>query len=101
MENNCFESTFDYKLIYIFRINDGYHDNMLKIGEATLHTSKNYKDFPPNCTELNRAAKDRINQYTTTAGIIYDLLYTEIAVYDELQYNGSYKIKSFNDHKVH
>lgn len=101
MENSFFKSTFDYKLIYIFRINDENHSNMLKIGEATLHTDKKYSDFFPNCSELNRAAKDRINQYTTTAGIIYELLYTEIAVYDELQQDGTYKKKSFNDHKVH
>ena len=83
MNNNGFSSTFDYKLIYIFRINDNNHKNMLKIGEATLHTDKNYSEFAPKCSELNKAAKNRINQYTTTAGIVYDLLYTEIAVYDE------------------
>lgn len=101
MNNNGFLSTFDYKLIYIFRINDNNHKNMLKIGEATLHTNKNYSEFAPKCSELNKAAKNRINQYTTTAGIVYDLLYTEIAVYDEKQKDGSYKKKSFSDHKVH
>lgn len=99
--NNNFFATFDYKLIYIFRINDKNHENMLKIGEATLHTSKDYTNFVPNCSELNKAAKKRINQYTTTAGIVYDLLYTEIAVFDEIQKDGSFKKKSFNDYKVH
>ena len=34
-----FESTFEYKLIYVFRINDIVHDGLLKIGDATIHTT--------------------------------------------------------------
>lgn len=88
-----FESAFSYKLIYIFRINDEAHDNKLKIGDATIHTNKDINDLHPNCDELNNAAKDRINEYTSTAGISYDLLHTELAI-DE---SG----KAFRDKKVH
>lgn len=95
-EKEKFESTFEYKLIYIFGINDENHDGVLKIGDATLKTNKMYDCFQPNCHELNAAARKRIDEYTATAGIRYQLLYTEIAVMD---FNGT--IKAFRDHKVH
>ena len=79
-ENMKFNSTFEYKVIYVFRINDGKHSGCLKIGDATIHTSKPYTDFAPSCHELNYAAKQRIDSYTSTAGVVYELLYTEIAV---------------------
>lgn len=96
MSNNNFNSTFEYKLIYIFRINDGLHTGCLKIGDATIHTNKNYNDLTPNCHDLNYAARNRIDSYTATAGIVYDLLYTEIAVF-----TNKGKLKAFRDHKVH
>ena len=95
-----FNSTFDYKLIYVFRINDLKHKDLLKIGEATCNTNKTATELFPNCKELNAAAKNRINQYTTTAGIAYDFLYTEIAVYDTIK-NGVMQTKAFSDHDVH
>lgn len=98
--SNKFTSTFEYKLIYIFRINDELHSGLLKIGEATLHTDKNYDQFAPNCRELNQAAKVRINSYTSTAGIIYELLHTEIAVRSVTK-NGKTKLMAFSDHDVH
>lgn len=95
-----FKNTFEYKLIYVFRINDTAHKGVLKIGEATIHTKKEYTQLSNNCTELNQAAKERINSYTNTAGIKYELLHTEIAVkkYEE---DGEVYIKSFSDHDVH
>lgn len=93
METNKFTSTFSYKLIYIFRINDEIHSGKLKIGEATVHTNKSLLELQPNSEELNEAAKNRINSYTSTAGIKYELLYTELAVDN----NGN----SFKDTKVH
>jgi len=91
-----FNSTFEYKLIYIFRINDGKHDNLLKIGDATIHSNKSPSELCENCSDLNRSAKKRINEYTTTAGIVYDLLHTEIAIYKI-----DNKVKAFRDYKVH
>ena len=91
-----FKSTFEYKLIYVFRINDELHNGLVKIGDATLHTNESYDKFQPNCKELNQAAKARINSYTSTAGIVYELLHTEIAIKTE---DG--KVKAFRDKKVH
>ena len=98
-----FLSTFEYKLIYIFRINDGKHNGMLKIGDATIHTNKLYSEIENNSHELNESAKQRIDSYTSTAGVVYELLHTEIAVFkDNNTKSKSYgKIKAFRDHDVH
>lgn len=93
-----FQSTFEYKLIYIFRINDEAHKGCLKIGDATVHTDKDWKELPNNCHDLNSSAHKRIDEYTSTAGINYELLHAEIAVYVD-HCNG--KPQSFRDHKVH
>jgi len=66
------------KLIYVFRIPDAAHGDCVKIGEATFDDGN--LTLPPNSSALNRAAKARIDQYTRTAGITYELLYTEVAV---------------------
>lgn len=98
-----FELTFDYKLIYIFRINDEHHKGYLKIGDATIKTDKKYNELEPNCHELNQAAISRIKEYTQTAGIAFQLLHTEIAVYtvnnSKSKYHGL--VKAFRDHDVH
>ena len=86
-----FTSALKLNLIYVFRINDEAHKGCLKIGEATSDSKKIW-DLEPNSKELNSAAKKRINQYTQTAAISYDLLYTEVAIYAE---KGT--IKSFSD----
>jgi hypothetical protein len=89
-----FTSSLKLKLIYVFRINDDAHKGSLKIGEATSD-SDNILGLEPNSSKLNQAAKKRINSYTQTAGISYDLLYTEITVYSK---NGT--LHSFSDHEV-
>ena len=88
-----YQSTFKDKLIYIFRINDKEHGDCLKIGEATI--PDDVIGAEPNSSVLNKAAKDRINSYTQTAGISYDLLYTEATVYKEKGV-----LKSFTDHEI-
>ena len=96
-----FESSFRYRLIYVFRINDKNHRDMVKIGEATLKTGKgDCTKIVPNSSELNKAAKERINQYTQTAGVEYDLLHTEIAIKKEGT-PGKEKFRAFSDHDVH
>ena len=87
-----YKSTFKNSLIYIFRINDTAHKGCVKIGEATAPDGF----FDPNSKELNDAAKKRINSYTKTAGIKYELLYTEATAYIK---NGHWM--SFNDKQVH
>lgn len=66
------------KLIYVFGIADAEHEHCLKIGDATIEEGF---DFSPNSKTLNDAAHKRIRQYTQTAGIQYQLLYTEKADY--------------------
>ena len=90
-----FESSLKSRLIYVFAINDEWHKDCLKVGETTLDEDNG--DFPaPNSEVLNKAAKKRIDQYTKTAGIAYNLLYTEMTVYFSAG-----KICSFNDKQVH
>ena len=72
-----FTSSLKLKLIYVFRINDAAHKGCLKVGEATCDND-NVFGLAPNSKALNESAKKRINQYTQTAGIAYDLLYTEL-----------------------
>ncbi len=87
-------SSLKLKLIYVFRINDAEHKDCLKIGEATCDDG-NVIGLAPNSKPLNEAARKRINQYTQTAGIRYELLYTELALYNR----GG--LQSFNDKEVH
>lgn len=84
-------TSFKLKLIYVFRINDSAHKGCLKIGEATIEGDK-HSDFKPNSKDLNAAARARINQYTHTAGIRYELLHTELAMRD---------YTAISDHDVH
>ena len=90
-----FTSSLKPKLIYVFRINDTAHLGCLKVGEATVDTDDLF-GLQPNSKILNQAAKARINQYTQTAGISYELLYTESTIYVNNK-----TIKSFNDSEVH
>lgn len=88
-------STLKAKLIYIFTIDDAAHKDCVKIGEATLNEATNLT-LAPNCKELNKAARNRIDQYTKTAGIDYHLHHTELTV----SIQGGL-IKAFNDKEVH
>lgn len=90
-----FTSSLKLKLIYVFRINDAVHKGCLKVGEATCDND-NVFGLAPNSKSLNESAKKRINQYTQTAGIAYDLLYTELTIY-----NSKHGLCSFNDKEVH
>ena len=45
MDKIKFSNTFEYKLIYIFRINDSFHKGALKIGDATIHTNLDYEEL--------------------------------------------------------
>ena len=91
-----FTSSLKLKLIYVFRINDAAHSGCLKVGEATCD-SDNVFGLAPNSKPLNESAKKRINQYTQTAGIAYDLLYTELTIYNSKKKG----LCSFNDKEVH
>ena len=90
------QSTLNAKLIYIFAIDDDAHKGCLKIGEATLDDDADLFSLAPNCDALNAAARKRIDQYTQTAGISYNLLHTELALRTKNK-----QIQGFNDKQVH
>lgn len=84
-------------LIYVFRICDDAHADCLKVGETTFDSgNESALAIPPNADVLNKAAHHRIKQYTQTAGIKYDLLYTEPTLF--VRGNG---MGLFNDKEVH
>lgn len=69
-------------LIYVFRINDKTHRDCLKVGETTIDGDcADVMSLKPDAVVLRKAAHRRIAQYTQTAGIDYELLYTEITLY--------------------
>ena len=90
-----FESSLKSKLIYVFAINDNRHKDCLKIGETTIDEDDG-SDLFNNAESLKEAAHKRIRQYTKTAGIAYQLLYTEISIFVR-----SGMIMTFNDKQVH
>ena len=99
--NTQFKEVFNYKVIYVFEIQDEKHKGLIKIGDATLKTTSPIDSLNPNCKELNQAAKTRINSYTSTAGVSYVLLHTELAIKEIHKKNGSIQLKAFRDHDVH
>ena len=96
-----FKSSFEYKLIYIFKIKSQTHKGLLKIGDTTIETDESLDNLPPNSRALNQAAIRRIKEYTNTAGIDFDLLHTELAIRTLQDKNGAVVIKAFRDHHVH
>lgn len=90
-----FGSALTSRLIYVFAINDKEHKGCLKIGETSIDNC-NSLFLEPNCEVLNKAARKRIDQYTQTAGISYQLLYTEMTLFVKDR-----NVTSFNDKEVH
>ena len=91
-----FNQAFEQKLIYVYRINDSAHEGILKVGEASCNAGMAYFAFEPNCKELNTAAKERIRHQTQTAGVSFELLYTEATAYMKGK-----NLIVFQDHEVH
>ncbi len=87
-----------YRLIYVFRINDAAHAGCLKIGETSISDLGGVNPFTiqPQSHILEECACRRIEQYTKTAGIDFELLYTETA----FQANAR-GVVAFNDKEVH
>lgn len=91
--DSVFSSTFSYKVIYVFKINDSIHKGILKVGESTLKSDLLPKDLPDNSEMLNKSALNRIRNYTNTIGVQEELLYTTLAINN--------KNKIFKDKDVH
>lgn len=95
-----FQKAFEYKVIYIFTIEDELHKGLLKIGDATLHTDTPIDQLTPDSHELNQAALKRIRSYTNTAGLTPKLLHTELAVRSQKNEDGSISLQAFRDYQV-
>ena len=57
-----FGTAFEYKLIYVFAINDEAHKGLLKIGDTTIQSDASIDALFPNCKALNQAALSRITR---------------------------------------
>lgn len=79
--------TFNFKVIYIFSIPHASHKGRLKIGDTV------FEGNPYDKEAMKAAVKQRIDQYTKTADIEYDLLHFDLAVTN--------KGKAFRDYDVH
>lgn len=101
MTAKVFEKAFEYKVIYIFTVEDTIHAGLVKIGDATLKTNTSIDKLVPNCRELNQASLNRIKKYTGTAGLIPRLLWSEVAVRTVKQSDNTLKLEAFRDHQVH
>ena len=101
MTDKVFKNAFEYKVIYIFTIEDSAHSGLVKIGDATLHTETAIDHLTPNCRELNQAALKRIKDYTNTVGLMPKLLWSEVATRTVRQKDGTMKLEAFRDHQVH
>lgn len=98
---NKFESSFEFKIIYIFRVDGEKHKGLLKIGDTTLKTDKLIDKLSPNSEELNQAALKRIKEYTNTVAVNIELLHTELAIKQVRDKTGSISVKAFRDYDVH
>jgi len=101
MSNQVYAGTAQYNLIYIFAIHDTAHEGYLKIGEHTFSSTSSYKQLLPNCDELNANAHFRIKQYTKTALVQYELLYTELARTQVKLADETIESIYFSDNDVH
>lgn len=89
-------STASFKLIYVFSIpNSPAHVGKFKVGQATLHTDKGLDEITQQ--DIDTAARKRINEYTKTAEIGYDLHHTELAIREE----EDGRLTGFTDYNVH
>ncbi|MCI6282983.1 Eco57I restriction-modification methylase domain-containing protein [Selenomonas sp.] len=93
-------ATFRYKLIYILAIPDEHHHGLLKIGDATVRTTRPIDQLAPCCHDLGASARARVKEYTNTAGLRADILYTELAVRTVTDEHGT-RLEGFRDHDVH
>lgn len=81
-------ATYEYPVIYVYRIDDAKHKNLLKVGMTSIE-AENANVLEANCDALRKKATHRINQQTGTASIDYELLYAELAFFEEngIQYH--------------
>ena len=93
---HTFKPSFKPSLVYIFTIADETHHGCLKIGMTTIDHNPDVPPLP-NSPELQKAARKRINSYTQTAGVAYELLHTESTCHN----TPDGRTSSFTDKQVH
>ena len=75
-------ATYEYPVIYVYRIDDNKHKDILKVGMTSIE-AVSADVLEANCNDLRNKAIARINQQTGTASIDYELLYAELAFFEE------------------
>lgn len=96
--NESLLTTGEYKVIYVFSVpNSSDHVGRLKVGDATLHTKKRIKDITQS--EIDAAARARIDSYAGIMDTVYELEHSELAVRPSL--DGEAKHENFRDYEVH
>ncbi len=75
-------ATYEYPVIYVYRIDDAKHKDILKVGMTSIE-AESADILEANCDDLRKKAIARINQQTGTASIDYELLYAELAFFEE------------------
>lgn len=88
--------TYTYNGIYIYSINDAPHHGALKIGKFSIKAGAKREGLEPNSQLLRDAAIECIDNQTSRAAIKYDLLWAELALYEDA---GNEVM--FDDHTVH
>lgn len=91
MAKTNFTQALATNIIYVFTIDDANHKEMVKVGKASIHVEN------PSYEEMKAAAKKRIDEYTHTAAISYEIKHLEVA--KRIDANGIEH--SFMDHEVH
>lgn len=93
--------TAGYKVIYAYSDTHQDHAGWLKVGDATLHTTKPADEVTDD--ELRQAARKRINEYTRTADISTEIQVVRLAVRPERSIDGTLlpQQTSFRDYEVH
>ena len=90
-----------YQLIYVYTVPYEDRKGLVKIGKASLQSMSSISQLPPNCEQLNVAARQRIRQQNGTALSEYKLEYTELAIKQITMGDGSVQTQTFDDHDVH
>lgn len=88
--------TYTYNGIYIYSIDDAPHHGALKIGKFSIKAGAKREGLEPNSQLLRDAAIECIDNQTSRAAIKYDLLWAELALYED---DGNEVM--FDDHTVH
>ena len=100
---DSYKPTATYNLVYVYEIHDEAHKDMIKVGKASLSSTKSEVQLLPNCDELMQAAHKRIydDQLRTAKIEDYAILYTELATRHFKLEDGTDYMDVFDDKDIH